>query len=177
MAYIDYYKILGIDKNATQDDVKKAYKQLARKYHPDLNPNDPDAVKKFQEINEANEVLSDPEKRTKYDQYGENWKHADEFNTQQQQSTTPTDSRRNIINNNVQTQQQTQTQRQSVPPVTNRNAKQNAVSTAPQQTPARRTQPVIYQNKEVGTPVKVSKTRESNNNTSNNDNKDSNRRR
>ncbi len=85
MAYIDYYKILGIDKNATQDDVKKAYKQLARKYHPDLNPNDPDAVKEFQEINEANEVLSDPEKRTKYDQYGENWKHADEFNTQQQQ--------------------------------------------------------------------------------------------
>ena len=85
MAYIDYYKILGIDKNATQDDVKKAYKQLARKYHPDLNPNDPDAVRKFQEINEANEVLSDPEKRKKYDQYGDNWKHADDYNTQQQQ--------------------------------------------------------------------------------------------
>ena len=72
MAYIDYYKILGVDKSASQDDVKKAYKKLARKYHPDLNPNDPDAHRKFQEINEANEVLSDPEKRKKYDQYGEN---------------------------------------------------------------------------------------------------------
>ena len=70
MAYIDYYKILGVDKSASQDDVKKAYKKLARKYHPDLNPNDPDAHRKFQEINEANEVLSDPEKRKKYDQSG-----------------------------------------------------------------------------------------------------------
>ena len=85
MAYIDYYKILGVDKGASQDDVKKAYKKLARKYHPDLNPNDPDAHRKFQEINEANEVLSDPEKRKKYDQYGEHWKHADEFEAQQQQ--------------------------------------------------------------------------------------------
>ena len=85
MAYIDYYKILGLDKNASQEDVKKAYKKLARKYHPDLNPNDSDANRKFQEINEANEVLSDPEKRKKYDQYGENWKHADEFEAQQQQ--------------------------------------------------------------------------------------------
>lgn len=84
MAYIDYYKILGLDKSASQDDVKKAYKKLARKYHPDLNPNDPDSHRKFQEINEANEVLSDPEKRKKYDQYGENWKHADEFEAQQQ---------------------------------------------------------------------------------------------
>ena len=78
-------QILGVDKSASQDDVKKAYKKLARKYHPDLNPNDPDAHRKFQEINEANEVLSDPEKRKKYDQYGENWKHADEFEAQQQQ--------------------------------------------------------------------------------------------
>lgn len=85
MAYIDYYKILGVDKSASQDDIKKAYKKLARKYHPDLNPNDPDAHRKFQEINEANEVLSDPEKRKKYDQYGENWKHADEYEAQQQQ--------------------------------------------------------------------------------------------
>lgn len=85
MAYIDYYQILGVTKNASQDDIKKAYKKLARKYHPDLNPNDPDAQRKFQEINEANEVLSDPEKRKKYDQYGENWKHADEIDAQKQQ--------------------------------------------------------------------------------------------
>ncbi|WP_300725995.1 J domain-containing protein [uncultured Bacteroides sp.] len=82
MAYIDYYKVLGLDKTATQDDIKKAYRKLARKYHPDLNPNDPSAKGKFQEINEANEVLSDPEKRKKYDEYGENWKHADEFEAQ-----------------------------------------------------------------------------------------------
>ncbi len=77
--YIDYYQILGIDKNATQKDIKSAFRKLARKYHPDLNPNDKDAKKKFQEINEANEVLSDPEKRRKYDQYGKDWKHAGEF--------------------------------------------------------------------------------------------------
>ena len=82
MSYIDYYKILGVDKNASQDDVKKAFRKLARKYHPDLNPNDPSAKDKFQEINEANEVLSDPEKRKKYDEYGEHWKHADEFEAQ-----------------------------------------------------------------------------------------------
>jgi curved DNA-binding protein len=79
MAFIDYYQILGISKNASADDIKKAYRKLARKYHPDLNPNDKDANKHFQEVNEANEVLSDPEKRKKYDQYGENWQHADEF--------------------------------------------------------------------------------------------------
>ncbi len=79
MAYIDYYKILDIGKNATTDDVKKAYRKLARKHHPDLNPNDPDAKKMFQQINEANEVLSDPEKRKKYDKYGENWEHAEHF--------------------------------------------------------------------------------------------------
>ena len=66
MAYIDYYNILNIDRKATQDDIKRAYKKLARKYHPDLNPNNPEAQQKFQEINEANEVLSDPEKRNKY---------------------------------------------------------------------------------------------------------------
>ena len=69
MEFIDYYKILGLDKNASQADIKKAYRKLARKLHPDLNPNDKDAQKKFQQLNEANEVLSDPEKRKKYDQY------------------------------------------------------------------------------------------------------------
>ena len=72
-------------QSATQDDIKKAFRKLARKYHPDLNPNDPRAKDKFQEINEANEVLSDPEKRKKYDEYGEHWKHADEFEKQKQQ--------------------------------------------------------------------------------------------
>ncbi|WP_281644592.1 J domain-containing protein [Bacteroides zoogleoformans] len=82
MAYIDYYEVLGVDKKASQDDIKKAFRKLARKYHPDLNPNDPTAKDKFQAINEANEVLSDPEKRKKYDEYGEHWKHADEFEAQ-----------------------------------------------------------------------------------------------
>jgi len=86
MDYIDYYKILGIDKNATQEDIKKAYRKLARKLHPDLNPDDKDAHKKFQELNEANEVLGDPEKRKKYDQYGKDWKHADAYEQAKQQS-------------------------------------------------------------------------------------------
>jgi curved DNA-binding protein len=83
MAYTDYYKILGISKTASEEDIKKAYRKLARKLHPDLNPNDKEANKKFQQINEANEVLSDPEKRKKYDQYGEqygeNWENAEQF--------------------------------------------------------------------------------------------------
>ena len=82
--FIDYYQILGVDKDATPGEIKNAYRKLARKLHPDLNPNDRDAKRKFQEINEANEVLSDPEKRKKYDQYGENWKHAEEYKNAQQ---------------------------------------------------------------------------------------------
>jgi curved DNA-binding protein len=82
--YIDYYKILEIDKTASQEEIKKAYRKMARKYHPDLNQNDKDAKSKFQQINEANEVLSDPEKRKKYDQYGKNWEHAEEFEKAQQ---------------------------------------------------------------------------------------------
>lgn len=86
MEFIDYYKTLGISKTASEDDIKKAYRKLARKLHPDLNPNDKDAHKKFQQINEANEVLSDPEKRKKYDQYGKDWQHADQFEQQKQYS-------------------------------------------------------------------------------------------
>ncbi|GAB4045945.1 DnaJ C-terminal domain-containing protein [Spirosoma litoris] len=88
MDFIDYYSVLGVPKTASDDDIKKAYRKLARKHHPDLNPNDAEANKKFQQINEANEVLSDPEKRKKYDQYGKDWQHAEQFEQarQQQQS-------------------------------------------------------------------------------------------
>lgn len=79
MEFIDYYKLLGINKTATSDDIKKAYRKMARKYHPDLNPDDKEAEKKFQAVNEANEVLSDPDKRKKYDQYGENWKNQEAY--------------------------------------------------------------------------------------------------
>ncbi len=85
MEFIDYYKVLGVPKDATDDAIKKAYRKLARKLHPDLNPNDNNAKQKFQQVNEANEVLSDPEKRKKYDQYGENWKHADQYEQARQQ--------------------------------------------------------------------------------------------
>lgn len=85
MAFLDYYKVLGVDKSASDSDIKKAYRKLARKYHPDVNPGDEEAKKKFQELNEANEVLGDAEKRKKYDQYGENWKHGEEYERAQQQ--------------------------------------------------------------------------------------------
>jgi curved DNA-binding protein len=79
MAFIDYYKILGISKTATDKEIKTAYRKLARKYHPDLNPENKEAELKFKEINEANEVLSDSENRKKYDKYGKDWKHGDEY--------------------------------------------------------------------------------------------------
>ena len=92
MTFIDYYNILGINKTATPTDIKNAYRKLARKYHPDLNPNDKDANKNFQQINEANEVLSDPEKRKKYDQYGKDWQHAEEFEKAKQYQEQSSDS-------------------------------------------------------------------------------------
>lgn len=85
MAFIDYYQVLGVAKTASDKEIKNAYRKLARKYHPDLNPNDQEANKKFQQLNEANEVLSDPEKRKKYDQYGENWQHGEQFEQQRRQ--------------------------------------------------------------------------------------------
>jgi len=85
MEFIDYYKILELDKKASEADIKKAYRKLARKYHPDLNPNDATAKQKFQKINEANEVLSDPEKRKKYDQYGKDWEHSEAYEQARQQ--------------------------------------------------------------------------------------------
>jgi curved DNA-binding protein len=95
MDFVDYYKLLGLNKTATSKDIKSAYRKLARKFHPDLNPNDKDAKKKFQEINEANEVLSDPEKRKKYDKYGKDWQHSEQFEKQRQYQQQPQDSRGN----------------------------------------------------------------------------------
>lgn len=85
MEFIDYYKILGLSKEATADDIKKAYRKLARKLHPDINPNDKAAHVKFQQLNEANEVLSNPEKRKKYDKYGKDWERGEEYEKYQQQ--------------------------------------------------------------------------------------------
>ena len=85
MAFIDYYKTLEVDKKATEAEIKKAYRKLARKYHPDLNPNDKEAERKFKELNEANEVLSHAENRKKYDAYGENWQHGEQFEKSRQQ--------------------------------------------------------------------------------------------
>ena len=85
MTFVDYYKILGIEKNATDKEIKKAYRKLARKYHPDLNPDDKEAEKKFKEINEANEVLSNSENRKKYDKYGKDWQHGEAYEKAKQQ--------------------------------------------------------------------------------------------
>ncbi|MGO2101484.1 MAG: DnaJ C-terminal domain-containing protein [Psychroflexus halocasei] len=88
MAFKDYYKILEVPKTATDKEIKTAFRKLVRKYHPDLNPDNKEAEAKFKEVNEANEVLSDPEKRKKYDkysQYGEDWKHGEAYEKAQQQ--------------------------------------------------------------------------------------------
>ncbi len=79
MEFIDYYKVLGLNKTASAEDIKKAYRKLARTHHPDLNPDDKEAGAKFQRINEANEVLSDPVKRKKYDKYGKDWERGEEY--------------------------------------------------------------------------------------------------
>lgn len=85
MDFIDYYKVLGVSKAASDEEIKKAFRKLARKHHPDLNPDDKEANKRFQQINEAYEVLSDPEKRKKYDKYGKDWQHGAEYEKARQQ--------------------------------------------------------------------------------------------
>ena len=79
MAGKDYYKILGVERSANEQEIKQAYRKLARKHHPDVNPGDKSAEDKFKQINEAYEVLSDKENRKKYDRYGDQWQHADQF--------------------------------------------------------------------------------------------------
>ncbi len=79
MAGKDYYSILGVNQNASEREIKQAYRRLARKHHPDINPGDKSAEEKFKRINEAYEVLSDKEKRLKYDQFGDQWQYADQF--------------------------------------------------------------------------------------------------
>ena len=85
MEFIDYYSVLGLQKNAGADEIKKAYRKLAKQFHPDANPDDATAKKKFQQINEANEVLSDPENRKKFDKYGKDWQHSEAFEQQARQ--------------------------------------------------------------------------------------------
>ena len=79
MDYKDYYKVLGVERRASQEEIHKAFKKLARKYHPDLNPDDPKAEEKFKEVSEAHEVIGDPEKRKQYDLLGSRWKHGQRF--------------------------------------------------------------------------------------------------
>ncbi len=82
VSYKDYYKTLGVSRTASTEEISKAYKKLAKKYHPDLNPDDKKAEEHFREINEANEVLKDPEKRKMYDQLGPDWQNGQQFNGQ-----------------------------------------------------------------------------------------------
>lgn len=82
---IDYYSVLGVSRSASQDDIRKAYRKLARQYHPDMNQNNEDAARRFKAINEANEVLGDPDNRKKYDKYGKDWQHADQIEAMRQQ--------------------------------------------------------------------------------------------
>lgn len=86
MAFIDYYKILGVDRSIPQKDVKRAYLKRAKQFHPDLHPDDPKAKAKFQALNEAYDVIGDPKKREKYDQYGEQWRNFDKFNAAEESS-------------------------------------------------------------------------------------------
>ena len=99
MAFIDYYKILGISKKATEKEIKTAYRKLARKYHPDLNPNNKEAELKFKEINEANEVLSNSENRKKYDKYGKDWKHGEAYEKAQSEQQYQQQSRQQDFSN------------------------------------------------------------------------------
>jgi len=86
MAGKNYYDLLGVKRNASQQEIKKAYRQLARKYHPDVNPGDKSSETRFKEINEAYEVLSDKEKRQKYDRFGDQWQYADQFTQEGKQA-------------------------------------------------------------------------------------------
>ena len=87
MAGKDYYGVLGVSQNASEREIKQAYRKLARQYHPDVNAGDKSAEAKFKQINEAYEVLSDKEKRRKYDQFGDQWQYADQFAQARQQQT------------------------------------------------------------------------------------------
>src|SRR5690349_16524409 len=85
MATKDLYEVLGVKRDASEKEIRSAYRRLARKYHPDVNPGDKTAEAKFKEINNAHEILSDAEKRRKYDKYGDQWQYADQIEEMQRQ--------------------------------------------------------------------------------------------